>query len=113
MKLYGVIMKAGERLGCHQRSDRSFHFKGYQFPVCARCTGVFIGYLSTPFIYIFCGLNVYVCLCLCLVMLLDWGIQFFEIKESTNIRRLVTGILGGIGVLGIEILVLNSVQYIL
>ena len=37
------LMEFGHRLGCHQMEERSFHFKGYQFPVCARCTGVIIG----------------------------------------------------------------------
>ena len=30
--------------GCHQMPERSFFFKGYQFPVCARCTGMIVGY---------------------------------------------------------------------
>ena len=35
-------MKYGKILGCHQKPERSFFYKGYQFPVCARCTGVVI-----------------------------------------------------------------------
>jgi uncharacterized membrane protein len=31
---------------CHQLPDRSFHTAGVQWPVCARCTGL---YLSAPF----------------------------------------------------------------
>lgn len=30
---------------CHQRPDRSFHTAGHQWPVCARCAGL---YLSAP-----------------------------------------------------------------
>jgi uncharacterized membrane protein len=26
---------------CHQRPERSFHFWGAQFPVCARCAGIY------------------------------------------------------------------------
>lgn len=28
---------------CHQRPDRSFHPGGVQMPVCARCTGLYLG----------------------------------------------------------------------
>ncbi len=28
---------------CHQRPDRSFHLEGVQMPVCARCTGLYLG----------------------------------------------------------------------
>ena len=28
---------------CHQRSDRSFHPGGVQMPVCARCSGLYLG----------------------------------------------------------------------
>jgi uncharacterized membrane protein len=28
---------------CHQRPERSFVFHGRQLPVCARCTGLYIG----------------------------------------------------------------------
>ena len=28
---------------CHQRPERSFHFSGAQFPVCARCAGIYAG----------------------------------------------------------------------
>lgn len=31
-------------------------------------------------------------------MLLDWSLQYFGILESTNLRRLMTGFIGGLGV---------------
>ena len=31
------------------------------------------------------------------VLLCDWLIQYFEIQESNNRRRLITGLIGGLG----------------
>ena len=103
-KSYELLFKIGCRTGCHQRADRSFFFKGYQFPVCARCTGVLIGYCLTIPVYLLWKFYYQQCLIACLIMLLDWMIQYLKIRESTNIRRLVTGVLGGFGVFGFQIL---------
>ena len=37
-------------LVCHQRPERSFHFWGAQFPVCARCAGIYAGAALTAII---------------------------------------------------------------
>jgi len=31
---------------CHQRPDRSFHYLGFPLGVCARCTGIYAGFLA-------------------------------------------------------------------
>ena len=96
--IYCKLFILGHRAGCHQRPDRSFFIKSYQFPICARCTGVLIGYLIAPIVFLLWGSRCFKSAFVCLIMLLDWLIQFFGIKESTNIRRLMTGILGGYGI---------------
>jgi len=95
MKIYERLIYYGKRSGCHQIPERSFFIRGKQFPVCARCFGVLIGNLVAYgmfFIYImppeFCVLG-------CTVMFIDWFIQYIGIRESKNIRRLITGIIGG------------------
>lgn len=91
------LMKAGERLGCHQMPERSFFVKGYQFPVCARCTGVVISAILAIIIFIKRKIPIWACFAMSGVMLADWGLQYLEIKESTNRRRLITGLVGGLG----------------
>lgn len=91
---------------CHQRSDRSLFFKGYQFPICTRCTGLFLGYII-GFIYMFIGkISLSFSLLFMTIMFLDWFIQYKGIQESTNLRRLVTGVLCGVGIIG---LILNII----
>ena len=51
LKIWIKLMKMGAKLGCHQMPERSFFYKGYQFPVCARCTGLMAGYLLGIFVY--------------------------------------------------------------
>ncbi len=105
--LYAKSVVLGFRLGCHQRPDRSFFWRGYQFPVCARCTGVLLSYLiSLPLYFIFGG-SWRVSLFAMMVMLADWLIQFTGIQESTNSRRFLTGICGGYGVMTAQILIIK------
>ena len=102
-KIYQALFRFGTNSGCHQLPERSFFIKGYQFPVCARCTGVLIGYIVGFILHFILGTNLLYCLLACLIMFLDWYIQYLKIKESNNIRRLITGLMGGYGVMGVEI----------
>ena len=89
---------------CHQRPDRSFYFRGKQFPICARCTGILLGYFLGILIAIVseCAYHGYFLLLL-LPMIVDGGTQHWKGKESNNYKRLVTGVLGGIGIIYIFI----------
>ena len=97
IKIWAFLMRLGNRCGCHQREDRSFKIKGWQFPVCSRCTGILTGQLLCIIIYL-TGVTIPILwsLLFLLIMFLDWFIQFKNIKESTNIRRFITGNLAGI-----------------
>lgn len=90
-------MNIGGRLGCHQMPERSFFYKGYQFPVCARCTGVLIATVFAIPMFFINRISIPIAIVLSGVMLLDWSLQWFHIKESTNTRRLISGIIGGYG----------------
>ena len=41
MKLMGALIYLVGSVICHQLPERSFFFHGQQFPVCARCTGLY------------------------------------------------------------------------
>ena len=48
MNLILALIFAAGGLICHQRPERSFFLDGHQFPVCARCTGLYLsGALGT------------------------------------------------------------------
>ena len=41
-QLLTTSVYAAASLVCHQRAERSFHVHGVKFPVCARCTGLYV-----------------------------------------------------------------------
>ena len=104
IKTWAFLMRVGNRCGCHQREDRSSKIKGWQFPICSRCTGILTGQLIGLILYLFeIRVPVYIDLFFLLIMFLDWFIQFKNIKESTNSRRFLTGNLAGIAQMSILI----------
>lgn len=42
MHLLAAIFFSIGSLICHQKPERSFFWDGHQFPVCARCTGLYL-----------------------------------------------------------------------
>ncbi|WP_366455864.1 DUF2085 domain-containing protein [Clostridium hominis] len=87
---------------CHQKAERSFFINKYQFPICARCTGLLLGYFLGVLIFIFIGeISFIFNVIFILIMFIDWFIQHRGIKISNNLRRLFTGSLCGIGVIGV------------
>ena len=96
--LHRYLMVVGKWSGCHQIPERSFSIKGMQFPICARCTGIVLGYIiDVIFLLIRVNVPVEVCASFIMLMFLDWFVQYIEILPSTNIQRFVTGTLCGIG----------------
>jgi uncharacterized membrane protein len=100
-KLWIMLMQLGS-FGCHQLPERSFSFKNYQFPICARCTGVLVGQIAMiiQLVIFTIPINIFLCMLLLGIMFLDWFVQFLKIKESNNKRRLLTGFLAGYGLIG-------------
>ncbi|MCO6487997.1 MAG: DUF2085 domain-containing protein [Phaeodactylibacter sp.] len=87
---------------CHRKPERSFFWKGRQFPVCARCTGIHIGYLSMPlFLFGWVQLGLWLSVALMLPTYIDGALQALSGRESNNRRRLATGILAGTGAMSV------------
>lgn len=103
------LMKLGHLCGCHQMADRSFFINGYQFPICARCTGVIIGYI---FSLLYRETSIVINLISMGIMFIDWIVQYLKIKSSTNLRRLITGIIGGYGLMNVYVFLIIKISLI-
>lgn len=82
--------------GCHNLCERSFKFRGYYFPICARCTGIYLGILLSITKVIFKYHFIFSILLL-LPLIIDGLFQNFTKYKSNNIKRVFTGLLFGIG----------------
>lgn len=87
---------------CHQLPERSFFWKGKQFFMCARCTGINLGYLSLP-LFLFGVVQIPLLWTLLLIVptYIDGGIQAYFNIESTNSRRFITGLASGIATMSL------------
>lgn len=99
---------------CHGLPDRSLHIKGHKFPVCARCTGLYLGsFTIIGLVLIFnwgFNLNLFILGFLMIILtFIDGLTQYLVLRKSNNTVRFLTGLIGGIG-LGILI---TSLRFIL
>ncbi|MBD3342377.1 MAG: DUF2085 domain-containing protein [Candidatus Lokiarchaeota archaeon] len=87
---------------CHRIPERSFFFRGKQFPLCSRCTGIVLGYWLYPFfIFNLIRLPLLILILLHLPLFLDGITQIFCSRESTNSLRFITGFFAGMSQVGI------------
>jgi uncharacterized membrane protein len=92
----------GFSLVCHQMDERSFHVEGFQFAVCARCFGLYVGALL--------GVAAYPLarpvtrrdlperawlLAAALPTAVDFALGFFGVWENTHLSRFLTALLLG------------------
>jgi len=89
--------------GCHQIADRSFFVGEYQFPLCARCTGILIGIIFSLSLLIYDKtlINMFDVLEIIIIiipLLLDGFTQLLTSYESNNEKRFLTGLMFGGGV---------------
>lgn len=93
---------------CHQMPSRSFFIGEYQFPLCARCTGIALGYIIALLVAPFRSFG-YSLAILMPPLAVDGTVQYFTDYESTNLKRIVTGILYGFAFTSITIHMISSV----
>lgn len=98
--------------GCHCRPDRSFHFRGKQFPICARCTGELVGFIAAVGLYTAVTFKWIILILMMLPMLIDGIIQQKTTYESNNKLRFITGILFGYAALTLIIMSLIYVNHL-
>ena len=95
-------------LQCHRLPERSFYLRGKQFSVCARCTGIYLGQVIMIILLIL-GLRLKIIISLFLIspLIIDGTLQYFNLLKSNNIRRFVTGLIGGLGVIGVYFFIIE------
>ncbi len=90
---------------CHQLPSRSFIIAGQQLPLCARCTGIYIG-VFVCLLYLWLrrrwrgnlvpslGLVIFMAAGF-IPLMLDGATSYLGLRDSSNLLRVVTGILMG------------------
>jgi uncharacterized membrane protein len=87
---------------CHRKPERTFKIGERYFPVCSRCTGIYMGAFSY-FILVYWFFVEYDWVIILFAMLmvvptfLDGLTQLLLPRESFNLLRFSTGIMAGIG----------------
>ncbi|MGG1661123.1 DUF2085 domain-containing protein [Brevibacillus sp. NRS-1366] len=96
---------------CHRLPERSLHVKGKQLPLCARCTAILLGYGSLPVLFwLSVPFPLFVGLLFQLPMLIDGLTQYAKWRESSNLLRVITGLLGGVGQ---SIVIVSAVAFLI
>lgn len=83
-------------------------FRGKSIKLCARCTGVILGFISlsilsinlnfTFFFSLPIAYQIILCILLAMPAILDWVTQSWRIRVSNNKLRLITGFGEGVGI---------------
>ena len=82
---------------CAEISDHSFYLNGNQMPFCARCTAINVGALIGMLIALFYSpkFNLMLLTLGLLPMVIDGGMELVSSYQSTNLLRVITGLLAG------------------
>ena len=120
----GWLLKLCYILGasvCHQLPERSLEAGNLYIPVCARCEGIYIGFLFAAIILFIMFRRkeselppVYIIIILCLFVLstiIDGALSYFSVIDSNNFSRLITGYLSGVAAMTIIFPIFNYQYY--
>ncbi len=106
--MYESVMKLFSHI-CHQNPERSFIISGYQFPLCARCSGIYFFMLLGIVISILLLKKINIVLPILIIISISLNFITFVDGFDSNFMRLILGsILGfNIGMLyGVSIKIL-------
>jgi len=93
----GPLFPVG-RFVCHQRPERSFFFNGHQLPVCARCTGLYVGAaiaapVALAFAWSLAGARARLALGLAAIpTLLTWTLEYAGLYPFSNVARFAAAV---------------------
>ena len=94
--------RAALLIGCHGNPDRCLTVLGWRLPICARCSGLVAGNVVGAVVFLALGLPSVLVAAACLLpMIVDGSAQALTPYRSTAVRRLSTGLVGGIGQLSL------------
>lgn len=87
---------------CNHRADRGLYIGSFCLPLCARCTGILTGAVAFALLRLIMGWQGGLrCLVIGLMLIaptgIDGVIEYWFGVESTNRRRLITGLMAGVG----------------
>lgn len=96
---WNIVYGCGDRL-CHQKADRSFFINENQMPFCSRCTAIWLGLTMGLGLMVFYKIELderfLILIAIGIVPIGVDGVgQLLNLWESTNIVRLITGLLAG------------------
>ena len=96
---WGFVYSAGDRL-CHQKAERSFFINDNQMPFCSRCTAIWLGIAIGLGFMVFYKIQLNEKLLFAIILsIIPIGVdgvgQLFGFWESTNVVRVITGLLVG------------------
>jgi uncharacterized membrane protein len=96
---WGFVYSAGDRL-CHQKAERSFFINDNQMPFCSRCTAIWLGIVIGLGFMVFYKIQLNGKFLFAIILsVIPIGVdgigQLFGFWESTNVVRVITGLLVG------------------
>lgn len=81
--------------GCHQFISRTIKLFKKPLPLCARCSGIYVGVLLSVFVFYISDLGLLMSLLLGIPLIIDGVLQKKFNINSNNTRRFITGLLFG------------------
>lgn len=102
-----MLENFGKEPLCNHRPDRGLYIGSFCLPLCARCTGILIGAVVFALLRLAYGwqggwMHLLVGALLIAPTGIDGIVEYWFGVESNNPRRLVTGLLAGVGCVLVE-----------